>query len=88
MFLIYAFVEYQLFMGDGPTFNNECCAFLPRNVYTDLDKFIMDHYDRFYKQLAEVPGVARESAILIYANKSPIALENISENLISRSRHA
>ncbi|CAF3163528.1 unnamed protein product, partial [Rotaria sp. Silwood2] len=40
-------------MSDGPTFENECCAFLPRNVYTDLDKFIMDNYDLFYKQFIQ-----------------------------------
>ena len=50
MLLIYALIEYQLFMGEEPKLQNECCAFLPKNVYVDLDKFIIDNYDIFYKQ--------------------------------------
>jgi hypothetical protein len=32
---------------------------------------------KLYKILAEVPGVARESSILIYLYKKPIGLENV-----------
>lgn len=28
----------------------ECSAFLPQNVFTDFDKFILTNYDRFYRQ--------------------------------------
>jgi hypothetical protein len=34
-------------------------------------------YNVIYTLLAEVPGVARESSILIYTCKTPIGLENI-----------
>lgn len=49
VFIIYALVEYQLFMGIGEPFKNQCSAFLPRNIWTELDSFIMLHYDHFYK---------------------------------------
>ena len=50
MFLVYALVEYQLFMGEEGEFMNECVAFFPRNIFTDLDNFILANYDKFYKQ--------------------------------------
>ena len=52
IFIVYALVEYQLFMGTGGTFLNECSAFLPRNVFTELDDFILTYYDGFYREFA------------------------------------
>ncbi|CAF3957510.1 unnamed protein product [Rotaria sp. Silwood1] len=40
-------------MGIGEKFINQSCAFFPRNIYTEIDKFIMINYDRFYKNFVE-----------------------------------
>ena len=44
-----------------------------KNRQTDKQTFFFIYIDR----LAEVPGVARESSIIIYAFKTPIGLENM-----------
>lgn len=56
MFIIYAVTEYQLFMGEGQPFMNECTAFFPRNVFSDFDKFIMAQYDQLYEQFVSFWG--------------------------------
>ena len=53
IFIIHALIEFQLFMGIGQLFRNESCAFLPRNLYTEIDRFIMMNYDHLYKQFIE-----------------------------------
>lgn len=53
VFIIYELIRFQLFMGTGEKFLNECSAFLPRNIYTDIDKFIMINYDHFYKTFVQ-----------------------------------
>ncbi|CAF5017808.1 unnamed protein product, partial [Rotaria sp. Silwood1] len=53
MFLIYELIAFQLFMGIGEKIINQSCAFFPRNIYTEIDKFIMINYDRFYKNFVE-----------------------------------
>ena len=40
-------------MGTGEKFHNQCCAFFPRNISTDIDKFIMMNYDHFYKNFVK-----------------------------------
>jgi hypothetical protein len=40
-------------MGEGERFRNEPSAFLPRNLYTDIDEFIMKNHDYFYKGFVE-----------------------------------
>lgn len=52
-FIIYALIEFQLFMGTDQSFRNQTCAFLPRKLYTEIDEFIMMNYDRFYKMFIE-----------------------------------
>ncbi|CAF1335207.1 unnamed protein product, partial [Rotaria sordida] len=53
VFITYALIEYQLFMAIGQPFKNQCSAFLPRNIWTELDRFIMSNYDYFYKVFVE-----------------------------------
>ena len=36
-------------MDIGERFRGQLCAFLPRNIYNDIDEFIMKYYDYFYK---------------------------------------
>ncbi|CAF4498411.1 unnamed protein product [Rotaria socialis] len=53
IFIIYEIIQFQLFMGTGEKFLNQCCAFFPSNISTDIDNFIMVNYDRFYKKFVQ-----------------------------------
>lgn len=40
-------------MGTGEKFLNQCCAFFPCNIATEIDPFIKKNYDHFYKNFVE-----------------------------------
>lgn len=40
-------------MANGEKLFNQCCAFFPRNIYSEIDDFIMKNYDRYYKNFVE-----------------------------------
>lgn len=53
LFIIHQLIEFQLFMGTGEKFLNQCTAFFPSNISIEIDTFILNNYDHFYKHFVE-----------------------------------